>query len=227
MAFVRIGAGRFTMGSPPDERGRELQEQQHQVTISRSFWLGALEVTQREWREVMGTNPSWFSAGGDRRPVESVTWFEVHQFLDRLNTASPGNRFRLPTEAEWDFACRAGATTAYSTGAILPQDAANIAGAPAAAARGQTMAVGSFAPNAWGLRDMHGHVWEWTEDEHCPSPPGAAIDPLASCGSALKVIRGGSWYFGADSARCALRYTHRPQDRGFSLGFRVVRESLQ
>lgn len=86
------------------------------------------------------------------------------------------------------------------------------------------MAVGSFAPNAWGLHDMHGNVWEWTDDEHCPYAADPVVDPRPRCGAPLKVIRGGSWYFAADSARCALRYTHRPQDRGFSLGFRVVRD---
>lgn len=224
MVFARIDAGRFVMGSSPDETGREAQETPHGVTLSRPFWLGAFEVTQREWQVVMGDNPSRFRGGGDTLPVESVTWFEVHTFLEGLNKRSAGSHFRLPTEAEWEYACRAGTTTAYATGPSLDQSQANFAGTADAAADGQTMTVGSFEPNAWGLHDMHGNVWEWTEDEHCPYAQGPAIDPAPGCGSSLKVIRGGSWYFGVDSARCALRYTHRPQDRGFSLGFRVVRE---
>ena len=111
-------------------------------------------------------------------------------------------------------------------GSTLNRAQANVADSVerTAAGDGQTMAVGSFAPNAWGLHDMHGNVWEWTEDDYCPYTAGPAVDPSPRCNAPLKVIRGGSWYFAADSARCALRYTHRPQDRGFSLGFRVVRE---
>jgi formylglycine-generating enzyme required for sulfatase activity len=226
MVFVKVEPGRFVMGSPPDEIGREAQERQHHVTVSRSFWLGAFEVTQHQWQAVMGQNPSWFSRDAATRPVENVTWFQVKDFLQRLTKRGGTNRFRLPTEAEWEYACRAGTTTAYATGSILTHAQANFAQSPesVAAGRGQTMAVGSFPPNAWGFHDMHGNVWEWTEDAHCPYSSTSAIDPVATCRSPLKVIRGGSWYFGADSARCALRYTHRPQDRGFSLGFRVVRE---
>ena len=198
------------MGSPSDEAGREPSEAQHPVTIRKPFWMGKFEVTQAEWQAVMGGNPSSFHASGGDFPVEQVNWFEVHEFLKRLAARAPGNRFRLPTESEWEYACRAGTTTAYNTGSTLTREQANIAmsATTAPAERGQTTRVGSFPPNPWGLYDMHGNVWEWTDDDAGP----------------LKIIRGGSWYFGADSARCALRYTHRPQDRGFSLGFRVVRE---
>ncbi|MEQ1871464.1 MAG: formylglycine-generating enzyme family protein [Vicinamibacterales bacterium] len=225
MAFVKLEAGAFVMGSPPAEIGREAQESQRSVTLTRPYWLGVFEVTQHEWREVMGDNPSHFQ-GGDRLPVENVTWFDVHTFLERLTRRSPGNRFRLPTEAEWEYACRAGTVTAYGMGSTLNPSQANVAESVerTAAGDGQTRAVGSFAPNAWGLHDMHGNVWEWTEDDYCPYTVGSAVDPNPRCGAPLKVIRGGSWYFAADSARCALRYTHRPGDMGFSLGFRVVRE---
>ena len=227
MRFVRIDAGAFTMGSPGDEQGREARERQHQVILTRAFWLGAFEVTQAQWTKVMGANPSHFRSGGDSLPVEDVTWFEVHDFLDRLSAQSRDSRFRLPTEAEWEYACRAGTTTAYATGPSLPADAANVSTAAQGVAvnGGSTTVVGSFAPNAWGLYDMHGNVWEWTDDEPCEYTEGTATDPHNACGHPLKSIRGGSWYFAADSARCALRYTHRPADRGFSLGFRVVRET--
>jgi formylglycine-generating enzyme required for sulfatase activity len=226
MKFLNVSAGEFVMGSPDDESGRELQEHQHRVRLSRSIWLGAFEVTQREWRRITGASPSWFDDGNNLRPVENVTWFEVQMLLDELGRRSNGNRFRLPTEAEWEFACRAGTTTAYATGAVLTHDAANYATSPedATAGKGSTRAVGSYPPNAWGFHDMHGNVWEWTSDEYCPYPDGAVNDPRPACNAPLKVIRGGSFYFGADSARCGLRYTHNPSDRGFSLGFRVVRE---
>ena len=162
-------------------------------------------------------------------PVVNVNWFEVNAFLEKLSAFRSG-RYRLPSEAEWEYACRAGTTTAYSTGAALTTDQANYNGEfPLPGhARGRNRAAvskaGSFPPNAWGLHDMHGNAWEWTADPLCPYPDGPSTDPAAACDAPLKVIRGGSWRFNADSARCALRYTHNPQDRGDSLGFRVVLE---
>ncbi|MGE4162543.1 MAG: formylglycine-generating enzyme family protein [Vicinamibacterales bacterium] len=228
MVFARLEPGTFTMGTPENETGREPQEQQHPVRLSDAFWLGVFEVTQHEWQAVMGTNPSHFPDPSGRRPVENVTWVEVHRFLDRLTARAPGNRFRLPTEAEWEYACRAGTTGAYGTGPAFGPPHGNVAASitRSMAGDGQTTEVGAFPPNAWGLHDMQGNVWEWTADAHCPYPDGAVVDPAPACDSPLKVIRGGSWYFEADSARCGLRYTHNPDDRGFSLGFRVVREPL-
>jgi formylglycine-generating enzyme required for sulfatase activity len=224
MVFVRIPAGTFTMGSPADEPSREAQERPHTVTISRAFLLGAYEVTEPQWERVMGVNPSRFRSAAGSLPVEEVSRVDVHDFLARLNARSPGHGFRLPTEAEWEYACRAGTTSPYNVGPVLTRSDANVS--PSADtpvnARGQTMPVGSFRPNAWGLYDMHGNVWEWTGDDHCAYAEGPVTDPRGACGAPLKVIRGGSWYFAADSARCALRYTHRAQDRGFSLGFRAV-----
>jgi formylglycine-generating enzyme required for sulfatase activity len=229
MAFVRVPAGRFMAGSPPGEPHREAQETLHEVTLSRPFWMGRFEVTQEQWHEVMGTRPSWFDGAARGLPVENVSWFEVQAFLRRLTESSRDSRFRLPTEAEWEHACRAGSATAFHTGDRLTAAQANIdprapEDASAAQPSGRPVAVGSFPPNAWGLHDMHGNVWEWTEDLHCPYPDGPVTDPRGACDSPLRVIRGGSWRFRSDSARCALRYTHRPQDRGFSLGFRALRE---
>lgn len=202
MTFVRLPAGTFMMGSPPGEPMREAQERQHEVTIARPFYLAIHEVTQREWTRVMGSNPSHF-AGCAACPVERVSFRDVEAFLARLNRASRWPGFRLPSEAEWEYACRAGGARAYGASDAIDRTRANYDGT-------RTTRVGRFPPNAWGLFDMSGNVWEWTSDDHSPG---------------LKVIRGGSWRFGADSARCALRYTHRPQDRGYSLGVRLAHDS--
>ena len=220
MAFVMIPAGAFEMGSRDTEPGRQDDEVLHHVTIPKAFWMGATEVTQAQWIKVMGSNPSTFVNA--EAPVEQVTYHDVQAFLARLNARGNG-RFRLPTEAEWEYACRAGTATPYAFGAAITTDQANydgrypLPGQAPGVFRETTVPVRSFAPNAWGLYDMHGNVWEWCATEYCPYPAEA-------CGSRFKVIRGGSWYFGADSARSALRYTHEPQLRGFSIGFRVVRE---
>ncbi|BCS34109.1 hypothetical protein TBR22_A33380 [Luteitalea sp. TBR-22] len=224
MPFVSIPAGTFEMGSPEREAGREPQERAHAVTLTRPFWIGAHEVTQAQWRTVMGTAPSHFR--GDDLPVERVSWHDVQAFVARLSALSPGPRFRLPTEAEWEYACRAGSRTAYAWGDTLSLEEANVAVLERGALGGRrrTTPVATFRPNAWGLYDMHGNVWEWTEDAHCAYGTAPARDPVGRCNAATKVIRGGSWYFAADSARCGLRYTHRPKDVGFSLGVRVVRD---
>jgi sulfatase modifying factor 1 len=155
----------------------------------------------------------------------------VQQFLRRLNRGGTAT-FRLPTEAEWEYACRAGTQTIYSVGDHLSPGAANydsrypLPGESSGRSfRNATVRVGSFPPNRWGLYDMHGNVWEWCADEYCPYPSGAVTDPVNRCGSRFKVIRGGSWYFGADSARSASRYTHEPHLRGYSIGFRVAMEA--
>lgn len=223
MTFVLVPAGAFTMGS--DGTAEELP---HRVTLSHSFYLGTHEVTQAEWRAVTGKSPSHFADCGPTCPVENVNWHDVQDFLERLQALS-GTAFRLPTEAEWEHACRAGTTTPFNTGENLTTNQANyhgqfpIAGAPGVF-RGTPTPVGSFAPNAFGLFDMHGNVWEWTASEHCPYAAADVTDPTPACGAALKSIRGGSWLFNADSARCAARYTHAPKDLGMSLGFRVARD---
>jgi len=229
MRFVLLPQGTFTMGSPDEERWREPQEVQHDVTLSRRVLIGDSEVTQDQWHKVMGTRPSRFDRLAPRLPVENVSWHDAQRFMDRLTKQSSAGVFRLPTEAEWEYACRAGSTTAYGLGDIITSEDANIdpraPDDPDPRERdGATRSVGRYRPNAWGLYDMHGNVWEWTSDAHCPYTTGRSADPHPACEAPLKVIRGGSWRFRADSARCALRYTHAPGDRGYSLGFRVVLE---
>lgn len=217
MRFVLIPAGTFQMGTPAGERHREAQERLHQVTLSRGFYLGVREVTQAQWWGVMGVNPSHFSGCPDC-PVEGVTYFDVQAFIRQLNAASAWPGFRLPTEAEWEYACRAGGTRAFGASDVLAKDAANVDGT-------RTLPAGSRPANRFGLFDMSGNVWEWTADDHCEYPAGTVTDPLGRCASGRKVIRGGSWRFAADSARCGLRYTHRPRDRGFSLGVRLAHDA--
>ncbi|MEO8034781.1 MAG: formylglycine-generating enzyme family protein [Acidobacteriota bacterium] len=232
--FLLIPPGRFVMGSPVTEPGHRPDEQQHEVVLRHPFFLSATEVTQQQWTSVMGYNPSHFTVAGMSAPVEQVTWYEAQEFVRRLNALNHAlnqGTFRLPTEAEWEYACRAGTKTVYNYGNQASWRLANfdgrypLAGQPAGAYRARTVAVAGFRPNAWGLYDMHGNVWEWCDDEYCPYPATPVEDPRQRCASAFKVIRGGSWYFDAASSRTASRYTHQPQLHGFSIGFRVVREA--
>jgi sulfatase modifying factor 1 len=236
MAFIALTPGRFTMGSAAAEAGRNEDETLHDVEITRPFLLAEREVTQQEWRAVMGASPSRFSECGLRCPVENVTFFDAQEFIAKLNER-PGAtlRYRLPTEAEWEFACRAGTTGPFSTGENLTTAQANYNGKmpygsfPAGEFRQRTTPGGTFPPNPWGLADMHGNVWEWTADWYGPYPETAAanIDPRGPASGVKRVIRGGSWFFDANSARCGLRYTHSPQDKGFSLGFRLAADHRQ
>jgi formylglycine-generating enzyme required for sulfatase activity len=244
ITLVEVPAGRFTMGSPSSEAGRNDDETLHEVELTRSFLLGRFEVTQQEWRTVMGTAPSKFAACGSRCPVENVSFEDVQRFVTKLNARTtispppaPRLRFRLPSEAEWEYACRAHTTGPFSTGENLTTGQATYngtfpyppTGAPKAGESPQKPApVGSFPFNRWGLADMHGNVWEWTADWYgaYAGPGSANIDPHGETTGDKRVIRGGSWAFDANSARCGLRYTHTPKDRGYSLGFRVAADRL-
>ena len=229
MRFVRIPAGEFVMGTPPSEPQREAQEMPHRVRIARPLYLAVHEVTQAEWTKVMGANPAHFQTCGGSCPVENVSYLEVLQFVRTIDARSTWKGFRLPTEAEWEYACRAGGTKAFGASDALTTDDANFdgdypyAGAAKGLNRASPLPVGSFHPNAWGLFDMSGNVWEWTSDDYAPYP-GAVAPRGPAFTPGRKVIRGGSWLFGADSARCGLRYTHRPQDKGPSLGVRLAHD---
>jgi formylglycine-generating enzyme required for sulfatase activity len=226
MVLVAIEPGSFVMGSPASEAGRRPDEQPRRITLSRRIYMGRYEVTQAEWQMVMGVNPSRFSDCA-RCPVEQVNFYDVDDFVTRMSARSTAMRYRLPTEAEWEYACRAGTTTAYAFGDQLAANDGQVNSAPAdgvttEAGAGRTRPVGGLRPNPWGLHDMHGNVLEWTNDFYGPYDDRDDVDPRGSDVGTERVVRGGSWYLDAASARCAQRNAYSPQDRGFSLGFRVV-----
>src|ERR1044071_124918 len=177
MNFVLIPAGSFLMGSPQGEPERDPGERQHRVTLSRSFYLQTTEVTQGQWKAVMaGQNPAGFSQCGDDCPVDALSWDLIQAFLTKINQLDKDRTYRLPTEAEWEYAARAGTTTPFAMGKCLSTQQANIngetpmPGCPAGPFSLGPVKVASYAPNAWGLYDMHGNVWEMTQDWFGPYP---------------------------------------------------------
>jgi formylglycine-generating enzyme required for sulfatase activity len=215
--FVLIRAGEFQMGAPDGDKD---EQPVHTVRISKPFYLGKYEVTQAQWQAVMGGNPSRFT-GDPARPVENVSWEDVQEFMRRLNTKESGVTYRLPTEAEWEYAARAGTTTAYGFGndkGQLSQYAwyGDTSGS-------QTHPVGKLKPNAWGLYDMHGNVWEWVQDWYGPYTADTAVDPAGPSSGSFRVDRGGSWGGDAGYCRSAARRYWPPGGRGDFLGFRLLR----
>jgi formylglycine-generating enzyme required for sulfatase activity len=212
VGFVRIEPGSFTMGSPGSEEGRDNDEAQHAVTLTRGFCLMATEVTQGQWRSVMGSNPSGFASCGASCPVEQVSWDDAVAYANRKSQAEglqpcyEGSTFvgvgctgyRLPTEAEWEYAARAGTTGARH--GSLDAVAWHVGNSG-----GTTHPVGQKQANAWGLYDMLGNVWEWTSDWYGSYPGGAVTDPVGASTGSNRVLRGGSWYSHARLARAAYR----------------------
>jgi len=216
--------GKFRMGSPKSERDRCDNEDLVDVELTRGYWLGETEVTQALCQAVIGTNPSHFKV--PRRPVENVSWDDACQFCEKLTavlredgTHDDDSDFRLPTEAEWEYACRAGTRTAYSFGDDAKQlfEYAWFGGNSGK----ETHDVATLKPNAWGLHDMHGNVWEWCQDWYGEKLPGGR-DPLVSSGGSDRVYRGGGWFGTAGRCRSAFRGRFVPSFRGSSLGFRCV-----
>ena len=219
--FVLIPAGTFTMGSPSGELGRFSDESpQRRVTISRSFYIQTTEVTQGQWKRVMGNNPSNFSSCGDDCPVENVNWNDIQGFIIRLNRQEGTDKYRLPTEAEWEYAARAGTTKRFHSGDN--DDDLSRAGW-CGNSGSKTHPVGQKAPNAWGLYDMHGNVWEWLQDWKGDYPSGSVTDPTGPLSGSYRVNRGGSWNNDAKSCRSANRNGYTPDFRNYRLGFRIAR----
>jgi formylglycine-generating enzyme required for sulfatase activity len=239
--MVWIPPGTFTMGSPAREPGRLPDEgPQMQVTLTDGYWMGKHEVTQREFLAVMGSNPSYFQPPNLRddpdRPVDSVDWHDAVSYCEKLTQQEgaagrlpAGYEYQLPTEAQWEYACRAGTTTATAFGNSLSSRQANFSGTfpynggAIGPSLGRTTTVGSYPPNAWGLYDMHGNVWEWCADWMSASYPGGSVtDPMGASSGSLRVNRGGSWNFEGGSCRSARRGWTDPSGRGRGLGFRVA-----
>ncbi len=216
--FVQIPAGEFRMGST--DLGAYKEEQPvHKVIISQPFYLGKTEVTQEQWRAVMGNNPSLFK--GDDRPVEQVSWDDVQEFIRRLNDKEGKAVYRLPTEAEWEYAARAGSTTAFSFGDDSSQ-LGEYAWYSENSGR-ETHPVGSRKANVWGLYDMHGNVWEWVQDWYGQYTPETITDPSGPESGSVRVCRGGGWVSDARLCRSASRNSGTPDLRGSNLGFRLLR----
>ena len=222
MEMVLIPAGEFMMGSPDSDKDAQPNEKpQHRVRISKPFYLGKYLVTQEQWEAVMGSSPSNFK--GPKNPVEQVSWDDCQGFVEKLNAKVGGGKFSLPTEAQWEYACRAGSTGKYCFG-----DEESGLGEYAwysANSESKTHAVGEKKPNAWGLYDMHGNVWQWCQDwydggYYANSPTD---EPTGPSGGAFRVLRGGSWADPARGCRSADRGRFTPQGRGNNLGLRVSR----
>jgi sulfatase modifying factor 1 len=227
MKFCWCPAGSFTMGSPQSEEDRSADEDQVQVRLTQGFWLAQTECTQGQWTALMGSNPSNFK--GNDLPVETVSWEDVQSFISKGNQSAAlpaGWRLALPTEAQWEYACRAGTESAFSFGAVLNGKQANCDGnyPYGTTTKGtylqKTCGVASYAANPWGLHDMHGNVWEWCVDAlDGTTKLSGGTDPVGSSG-AFRVVRGGSWFSGAASCRAADRNWNVPGFRSDTLGFR-------
>jgi formylglycine-generating enzyme required for sulfatase activity len=232
MKLVLIPKGTFMMGSPKSDEGRQWDETQHEVTISKDYYLGVYEVTQAQYEKVMGKNPSYFQGakvGNENAdlPVENVSWDDTVEFCKKLSDLpeekKAGRVYRLPTEAEWEYACRAGGVTAFSFG-----ESSESLGDYAwfdENSRRQTHPVGQKKPNAWGLYDLHGNVWEWCSDRYGEYPQGAVSDPTGPKGGSGRVYRGGSWHYVAAFCRSAIRGRLAPSYRDYNFGFRVALSS--
>ena len=219
MEFVLIPAGTFMMGLPDSDPDSARDEKPaHQVTLSQAFYLGKYPVTQAQWEAVMGTNPSRFKGAG--RPVERVSWNDVQAFMQKLNEREGVDHYRLPTEAQWEYACRAGSSTRYHFG----DDAARLGDYAwyDENSDDQTHPVGQKQPNAWGLYDMHGNVWEWVQDWYAGYTANPMTDPIGPTSGAVRVLRGGFWSDPARFMRAGGRYADDAVDCLGAMGFRCL-----
>ncbi|MBF0201826.1 MAG: SUMF1/EgtB/PvdO family nonheme iron enzyme [Desulfamplus sp.] len=230
MEFVYIAPTSFYMGSPSDEPHRDSDEIRHRVELTKGYYIQTTEVTQGQWKAVMGSNPSYFKNCGSNCPVESVSWDDIQTYTQKLNQRD-GKKYRLPTEAEWECAARAGTDTPFAFGTCLGTDQANYDGnhPMSGCSKGvnreknvAVVAVKSFSPNAWGLYDMHGNVREWCQDWYGAYSKGNVTDPAGPSSRSHRVVRGGGWPYHAMFCRSAFRGNSPPGSRYGDLGFRLV-----
>ena len=235
MEFVLIPAGTYIMGSPLNDPKRGYSEIQHQVVISKPFYMQTTEVTVKQWRALMGKKFFGRKKGTDNMPVTRISWHDCIRFIKKLNAVNQGS-YRLPTEAEWEYACRAGSLTAYSWGDTIDCEKAMYennslkAGDCIDYVKKKGMVsdspapVKSYPPNAWGLYDMHGNVWEWCQDWFGDYSTDANKDPVGPYSGTKRIRRGGSWYKHGQSCRSANRNFCHPSIKLRTTGFRLVRE---
>lgn len=225
--FRWIEPGTFLMGSQKDEPERYNDENQYTVTLTQGFWLADSTVTQALWQAAMGTNPSEFK--GDFHPVEQVSWHDTQAFIAKLNGLKPELKLCLPTEAQWEYPCRAGTTTPFAFGEQIDTSQVNFDGnfpynnGRKSEYREQTVAVKSLPPNPWGLFEMHGNVWEWCQDWYGEYPTETVSDPQGPDTGDFRVLRGGSWINSGGYCRSAYRYFNAPDFAYDLFGFRLAR----
>lgn len=235
MSFVLIPSGTFTMGSPTNEPHRGSSEVRHQVTISKPFYMQTTEVTVKQWHSIMGRRMMVYQQGADNIPVTRVSWFDCMKFIKRLNKLGQG-KYRLPTEAEWEYAARAGTSTAYSWGDTIDcekamygnhsfkHDVCQLYYRSIGLQMDQPAPVKTYKPNPWGLYDMHGNVWEWCMDWYGDYKKKPLTDPRGPESGNMRIRRGGSWFKYGYSCRSANRSFGHPATRYNTTGFRLVRE---
>jgi len=244
MTFVLIKAGRFMMGSPLSEHGRDKDEKQHEVILTKDYYMQTTEVTQGQWKAVMGNNPSYFQNCGKNCPVETILWEDTQEFIKKLNQIGDGF-YRLPTEAEWEYAARAGSKSAFANGGINETDCRKDSNLVKMGwycgnscvkysngydcswcnnpCKAGTHPVAQKLPNAWGLYDMHGNVCEWCSDSYEEYPSRKVTNPTGGLSDSARVLRGGSWYDYVQNCRSADRSHEGPDYIDYSNGLRLLR----